>query len=173
LTSIIFHFLTLIQTLTRHTHTLTRIPKGGATSRRSVSVLSRQYQRLQTTCIRSCQNRRSFPHVHWMQWCEVRTPPQQPCRVFTSQPGCLLESLMFFPLTLPWYFNFAILQVDHKSTPFWSDSCDLAEKGITCRGKQLELATRMKKMLKKVVLMHNSFQCFKFLPSYKLKTKFC
>jgi len=28
-------------------------------------------------------------------------------------------------------------------------------------------------MLKKVVLMHNSFQCFKFLPSYKLKTQFC
>jgi len=26
-----------------------------------------------------------------------------------------------------------------------SDSCDLAEKGITCCGKQLELATRMKK----------------------------
>jgi len=52
---------------------------------------------------------------------------------------------MFFPLTFPLNFDFALLQVDLKSTPFYSDSCDLGEKGITCCGKQLDLATRMKK----------------------------
>ena len=49
--------------------------KGGATRTRPISVLNRQYQRLQTTRIRRCQNRKVFPRAHWMQWCEIRTPP--------------------------------------------------------------------------------------------------
>ena len=49
--------------------------KGGTTRTRSVLVLNRQYQRLQTTRIRTRQNRRVFHRARWKQRCEIRTPP--------------------------------------------------------------------------------------------------
>ena len=110
--------------------TATTKPKGGAT--RSVSVLNRQYQRLQITRIRTRQNRRVFP-VRWIQRCEIRTPPPyQPCRVFTSQPGCLLE-LYCCSFLIHCHLNFVFYKLISKARHF-SVSRDPAEERTTCCG---------------------------------------